>query len=456
MLLAQLLKPEILEMLEAREWNELRAFLTAQPAPEIAELLGDLARRDRVVVFRLLPRVLADEVFALLDADLQNELLEGLASDEIRALLSGLSPDDRTALFEELPAGVTQRLLALLPDSQRRETLTLLSYPENSVGRLMTTAYVTVRPEWTCAEALEHIRLHGRDSETIAMLYVTDDRGRLTAAVSLRRLILAPPETRVAECMEDHPERALRSLQDREEAVRVFRKFDCYALPVTDADGSLLGIVTIDDILDVAEEETTEDFHKLAKVRPIETSLRRASFVELYGKRIGWLVGLVFMNVFSGAAMSPFENLISRMAVLITFMPLLIDSSGNAGSQTATLVIRALALGEIRARDAGRLLAREALVGLCLGVLMGAAVFLLGWARAGAAVGLVTALTMIATVLVGCLIGLLLPVGIRALGLDPAAAGAPLITSLADISGILIYFSIATLVLHHWAAGGAP
>jgi len=455
-LLAHLLKPEILEMIEAGEWNELRSFLMAQPAPEIAELIGDLKRRDRILVFRLLPRALADEVFSLLDPDLQNQLIESLAGEEVRALLAGLSPDDRTALFEELPAGVTQRLLALLPDAQRRETLTLLSYPENSVGRLMTTAYVTVRPEWTAAQAIEHLRLRGRDSETMATLYATDDRGRLTACVSLRRLLLAEPETPVAQLMEQRPDQALRSLQDREEAVRVFSRLDAYALPVTDAEGVLLGIVTIDDILDVAEKETTEDFHKLAKVRPIEGSLRRATTWGLYQKRIGWLVGLVFVNVFSGAAMAPFEALIQRMAVLITFMPLIIGSGGNAGSQSATLVIRALALGEIRPRDAWRLLARELRVGLCLGLAMGLAVFFLGWARGGATVGLVTALAMLAAVSLGCLIGLLLPVGIRALGFDPAAAGAPLITSLADIAGILVYFSIATGILRWLHGGGAP
>jgi magnesium transporter len=454
MLLKHLLKPEILELIEAREWNELRAFLMTQPAPEIAELLGDLGRRDRVVVFRLLPRALAGEAFALLDPDLQNELLEGLASEEVRELLSDLSPDDRTALFEELPASVTQRLLVLLPDSQRRETLTLLSYPENSVGRLMTTAYVTVRPEWTAAEAIEHLRRHGRDSETLWVLYVTDEHGRLTASVSLRRLILAPSETKVADLMEHRPEMVLRSLQDREEALRVFRHFDVYALPVTDEDGVLLGIVTIDDILDVADEETTEDFHKLAKVVPIEGRLRRASFSELFRKRVGWLIALVFVNVFSGAAMAPFEGLIHRMALLISFLPLLIGSSGNAGSQTATLVVRALALGEIRPRGAWRLLAREAVVGLGLGLAMGAAVFLLGCARGGVAIGVIAGLTMVAVVALGCLIGLVLPLGLYALGFDPAAAGVPLITSLADISGILVYFSTATVLLDRLPGGG--
>lgn len=443
MLLAHLLKPEILEMIEAGEWNELRSFLMAQPAPEVAELLAELGRRERLLVFRLLPRRLADEVFALLDPDLQNQLLDSLAGDEIRALLSGLSPDDRTALFEELPAGVTQRLLDLLPDAQRRETLELLSYPKNSVGRLMTTAYVTVRPEWTAAQTLEYIRRRGRDSETLAMLYVTDERGRLVDDVPLRRVILAPPETRIADLMDGRVEAVLHSFQDREVAVHAFKKHDLYALPVTDADGVLLGIVTIDDVLDVAEKETTEDFHKLAKVAPIEGSLRRAGIGELFQKRIGWLMGLVFVNLLSSAALSQYERTIEAAVVLVSFLPLLIGSGGNAGSQTATLIIRAMAVGDVGAKNAWRLLWREVLVSLWIGLGMAAAVFALGWLRGGLPVAAVVASAMLAVVMAGSLIGLLLPIGLHRLGFDPAAAGAPLITSLADIGGILIYFSIA-------------
>ncbi len=451
MLLAHLLKPEILELIEGRDWNELRAFLTAQPAPEIAELLGNLSPRDRIVVFRLLPRRLADDVFALLDPDLQNELLKSLASDEVRVLLAHLSPDDRTALFEELPAGVTQRLLELLPDAQRRETLALLSYPENSVGRLMTTAYLIVRPEWTAAQTLEHIRRCGRGSETLAMLYVTDERGRLVDDVPLRRVILAPPDTRIADLMDGRPAAALHSLQDREEAVRAFKKHGLYALPVTDGEGVLLGIVTMDDVLDVAEEETTEDFHKLAKIAPIEGSLRRAGILQLFRKRIGWLMGLVFVNLLSSAALSGFEETIAAAVVLVSFLPLLIGSGGNAGSQSATLIIRAMAVGDAGAKSVGQMLWREVRVGLWIGLGMAAAVFALGWMRGGPQVGGIVAAAMLAVVIMGNLIGLLLPIGLHRLGFDPAAAGAPLITSLADIGGILIYFSIARAWL---GAGG--
>lgn len=452
MLLSELLKVDIVEMVEAGEWNELRQFLVTQPAPEIAELLGTLDRRTALVVFRLLPRALAAEVFSLLEIDVQNRLIEHLASEDVREVVTRLTPDDRTALFEELPAKVTQRLLDLLPESQRREALTLLSYPEGSVGRLMTTAWVRVRPDWTAAETIEHLRIHGRDSETMAVLYVTDDQGRLSASVPMRRVVLAPPSTRVQELMEASGPR-LRSMQSEEEAVAMFKKYDAFALPVVDDDGVLLGIVTSDDILNVAQAATTEDFHKIAKISPIEGSLRRVRLWHLYRSRIGWLLTLIGVNTFSAAALAHFqpdferEDLKAVLVVLVSFLPLLIGSGGNAGSQTATLAIRSMALGEIRRGMIPRLIGREVLVSLLIGLIMAAGVFLLGLTRGTARMAEVVAVSMAAVVLFGSCVGLLLPLGLRRLGFDPAAAGAPLITSLADIGGIVIYFSIARAVL---------
>ena len=447
MILSHLLKLEILELLEAGRLNEVREFLNDQPAPEIAELIVAVEGKDRALLFRLLPRQLADEVFSLLDAATQNLLLDDMAQEEIRRVLSALSPDDRTALFQELPARVTQRLLALLPDGDRKQALTLLSYPEGSVGRLMTDRYITVQPEWTAEQALEHIRRHGPDSETLAMVYITDDKGRLVDDLRLRKLILADPSTRVADLL-DGQFVALSSLQDREAAVQVFRKYDLYALPVTDADGVLLGIVTADDILDVAEKETTEDFHKIATVRPLQTSLRDASLWLLYRKRIGWLLALVFVNIFSGAGIAIFEETIAAVVALVFFLPLLIGSSGNAGAQTATLIVRAMATGEIGRDDWGWLFTRELGVSGAIGLVMAVTVFLIGWVMGSLQVGIVVAVSMLVVVVVGSLIGTVLPMVLNKLKMDPATASAPLITSLADILGVLIYFSIARAVLN--------
>ncbi len=446
MLLRHLLLPEIQDLIEAGRLNDVREFLAKQPGPEIAELLTALDDKERVLLFRLLPRQLADEVFSLLDPAFQNLLLENMAQEEVRQVLSGLTPDDRTALFEELPARVTQGLLGLLNDKDRKQALTLLSYPEGSVGRLMTDRYVKVEPEWTIAQAMEHLRKAGLDSETIAMLYITDARGRLTDDLRLRKLIIADPALRVADLLDGHYA-CLHSLQPREEAVQTFKKYDLYALPVVDADGILLGIVTIDDILDVAEAEATEDFHKLATVRPLQVNFKDATLALLFRKRIGWLLGLVLVNIFTGMGIKIFEDTIVAVAALVALMPLLIGSGGNAGAQAATLVVRAIATGEIGSEDWWKLVLREIGVSVAIGLAMSAAAFFLGLALGNLHVALVVALSMTTVVVAGSLLGTVLPMVLNRLQLDPATASVPLITSMADIFGVLIYFSIANAVL---------
>lgn len=446
MILSHLLRPEILELIEAGQLNELREFLANQPAPEIAELIVAVEDRDRLLLFRLLPRQLADEVFSLLDADAQNLLLANMAQEDIRSVLSSLTPDDRTALFEELPAQVTQRLLGLLTPTDRQKALQLLSYPEDSVGRLMTDRYVTVKPEWTVAEALQYIRERGTDSETLAMLYITDEKGRLVDDVRLRKLILADPATRVGDLL-DSTFVALTSRQDREEAVKMFKKYDLYAMPVIDAGGVLLGIVTVDDILDVAEQESTEDFHKLGTVRPLEMSLREASVGLLFRKRIGWLLALVVVSIFSGAGIAFFEHIIVSVVALVFFLPLLIGSSGNAGAQASTLIVRAMATGEIGRGDWRWLFGRELLVSSFIGIAMSFATFFLGWVMGGLKVAIAVSLSMFTVIMAGSLMGTVLPMMLSKAKLDPATASAPLITSLADILGVVIYFSIARVVL---------
>ena len=446
MILRHLLLPEILELLHAGRLNELHTFIAQQPAPEIADLLTAIAHQDRVLLFRVLPRQLAGDVFSLLEPPFQNRLLEELAHEEIRQVLAGLSPDDRTALFEELPAQVTQGLLGHLSEKDRKQTLALLSYPEDSVGRLMTDRYVKVRPEWSVSQALEHLRKTGIDSETMTMIYITNDKGRLTDDLRLRKLLLADPSVRVSDLLDGHFV-CLRSLQDREEAVQVFRKYDLYALPVVDADGILLGIVTVDDILDVAEEEVTEDFHKLATVQPLQVSLKQATVNLLFRKRIGWLLTLIVVNIFTGMGIRVFEGTIMKLAALVALLPLLLGSGGNAGAQTATMVVRAIATGEIGRGDWWRLFLREVGVSLSIGLIMAVAAFVLGWLLGSVQVGIIVAISMVSIVAVGSVTGVLLPMALNRLHFDPATASVPLITSVADILGVLIYFSIATLVL---------
>lgn len=438
---------DVKNIIAARDWQTLRTTIQEWPEAEIADLLLELEPMDRAVMFRLLSRYKGGIVFSLLDFDQQNELLDQLTRDETRYLLAHLSPDDRTQLFEELPGEVTQKLLNLLSPEDLAETRRLLGYPDESVGRLMTPDYVAVRPDWTIQRALEHARSRGKDSETINVLYVTDKSWKLIDALDLRRFILADPSKTVADIM-DTTFISLSAFDDREIAVHTMQRYDLAVLPVVDSAGVLVGIVTFDDVMDVAQEETTEDFHKTAAVAPIRGSYRNAAFTDLYRKRIGWLVILVFMNIFSGAAIASFEATIEAAVALVFFLPLLIDSSGNAGSQAATLMVRALAMGDVKLGDWTRLLGKELLVATALGITMGAAVSMIGVIRGGPEVGIAVTLTMVTVVIVGSVIGTLLPFLLSRLNMDPAAARAPLITSLSDISGVIIYFSIATWILN--------
>ncbi|HWQ54028.1 MAG TPA: magnesium transporter [Bryobacteraceae bacterium] len=437
----------IRKLIESRQWPDLRDSLSSRPAPELAEMLPTLEKPERVLVFRLLPRALGTEVFSYLGADDQDALLRDLTDEETRSLLAGLTPDDRTHLLAELPARITRRLVNLLSPADLREARSLLGYPEESTGRLMTPDYVAVRPHWSIRRALDHVRVFGKDSETINRIYVTDDAGRLLDDIELRRVILADPDA-ITETLMNRNFVSVSAFADREEAVKLIRKYDLVALPVVDSAGVLLGIVTVDDILDVEQAEVTEDFHKVGSVEPIRTSLRETGLRVLYRSRIAWLLVLVLVNVFSGASIAFYQETISETVALVFFLPLLIASSGNAGAQSATLMVRAMATGDARIEDWLKLLVKELAVASAMGVTMAMAVSLLGFWRAGPEVAAVVALTMILVVIVGSLVGMSLPFLLSRFGFDPATASAPLVTSIADISGVLIYLSIATWYLH--------
>jgi magnesium transporter len=447
-MLKDLVKPEVLQLIEQRDWLALRDALAAEPAPELADLLLHLRKPDRVLLFRALHRPQAADVFAQLELRRQNELLHDLSDDETRHLLSEMHADDRTQLLGELPGQATQQLLNLLTPDALKESRWLLGYPEDSVGRHMTPEYVAVRPEETIEQALAHIRSHGRDKETIDVVYVVDEQWRLLDDIELRRFILADPTGTVADIM-DHSVASVAATADREDALEVIRRYDAVAVPVVDSDGVLIGIVTVDDMFDVAEAEATEDFHRVGSVGPLRTRLRDASIAFLYSKRVGWLLALVFMNIFSGAGIAAFGDTIAAVVSLVYFLPLLIDSGGNAGSQSATLMVRALATGDVKMADWLRLLGRELSVALLLGLTMAVGVAAIAYFRAPEVLIVVPA-TMVLIVTVGSLIGMSLPFVLTRLGLDPATASAPLITSLADISGVLIYFSIASWYFGLW------
>lgn len=452
------MKPEIERMIHAHEWKALARAVAEWQPPEIADLMEELQKEDRILLYRALPRRLAAEVFSHIDSEHQDSLIRELADEDARHLLANLSPDDRTALLEELPAKITQRLFRLLNPEDLREARQLLGYPEESIGRLMTPDYISVRPEMTCAEALEHIRKTGRDSEIFNIVYVCDENEKLIDVVRLRRIILASPETRVSDML-NHRFVSLSAFDDRERAVEMIQRYDVNALPVVDSDGVLLGIVTVDDILDVAEEEATEDIQKGAAVAPLEMPYSVASPAFLFRKRIGWLVILIFVNLISAAVIASYEDYLLEFIILAFFMPLLIASGGNTGAQSATLMVRALATGDLKLNRWWRALIKELLTGVLLGVVMGGLTYLLGFYRyssmdgtmAANAIGMIVGLSMMAIVIVANLFGVILPFALTRFKMDPAVASSPLITSLMDAIGLLIYFSIAAAILGNLA-----
>ena len=363
-------------------------------------------------------------------------------ASKVADLLNDMEPDDRTAFLGELPGEVAQRLMQLLTPDNREIATRLLGYPEDSIGRLMTPEYVAVKPHFTVEETLAHIRKYGHDSETLNVIYVVDDNWQLIDDIRIREIILASPEQRISDLI-DYKFTSLNAFDDQETAVSAFKMYDRVVLPVLDTAGTLLGIVTIDDVFEIAEEEETEDFHKFGALQDAIVSPLQASVSFLYKKRMFWLTALVFVNVFSGAIIQNFENVLERTLSLVFFLPLLIDSGGNAGSQSATLMIRALAMGDVEIRDWTKLLGKELLVSLLLGLTMALGVSFVSALRAPE-IMLVLAVTMTLIVIVGSLIGMLLPFIFTRLKIDPATASAPLITSLADILGVLIYFTVAS------------
>jgi magnesium transporter len=450
-----LLQPEITELIENKKFALLKEVFGEWQSADLAELISDLPENQQLIIFRLLPKPLLSETFEHLDIPTQKKLLTGMGKSDIARILNEMSPDDRTQLLEELPSGLVKQMLGLLSTEEMKIAQTLLGYPENSVGRLMTPDYISVMENMTVNQVLSYIRRHGRDSETMNMVYVVDAKGKLIDDINIRQILLSPPKRRVASIM-DYSFVSLTTTDDQEAAVLSFRKYGLYALPVLDAEGILIGIVTIDDVLQVAEEEMTEDMHKMGGMEALEDPYLNVPLLRLARKRATWLVALFIGEMMTATAMGYFEEEIARAVVLALFVPLIISSGGNSGSQASTLVIRAMAIGEIRLRDWWRVFIRETGSGLILGLVLASIGFLriAIWQQVfhlyGAHwiyVGVVVALTLIGVVLWGTLMGSMLPFILKGLGVDPATSSAPFVATLVDVSGILIYFNVAYFIL---------
>lgn len=430
-----------------RDWDALQDILDTMADPDVAILLPTLDRQDWPVLLNLLPPERAASVYAYLTSEQQTALLEDLSDDEKAQIIEELSYDDATALLDELPDEHAELLMDMLPSEAQQVLHSLLAYPEDSAGRLMTPDFVDLNPHWTMREALAHVRRYAEDRETINTLFITDDGNKLMGWMRLQDLLLARPDTRVIQHVNSDVV-SITAEADQEEAARVIRHYDLEVLPVIDPKGILLGIITVDDVMDVVEEETTEDFHKLGAVSVLNLSLTEATAALLYRKRIGWLIILVMVNIFSGAAIALFETAIEQVVALVFFLPLVIACGGNAGAQASTLMVRALATGDVHLQDCFRLWGKELLVALGLGITMGLAVWGASVWLGGPEVGMAVAIAMVLVVVTGSMIGMLLPFLLTRFNLDPATSSVPLITSIVDIAGILMYFSVASVILH--------
>jgi magnesium transporter len=446
---------DLVALIHRGNFQELQEELLKWRPSEVAAALSELGPEDQVLAFRILPRPRAAAVFEYLRPEDQRRLLKAMGQDDVTEILNHVSPDDRTLFLSELPANVTKSLLALLTTEEREEAVTLLGYAPGTVGRLMTPHYIAVREEWTVKQVLDYVREHGPKSETLNVVYVVDDAGVLIDDIRIRDFLVVPLTDHVSDLM-DRRFVTLRATDRQQSAVAVFRREDRSALPVTDTAGVLIGIVTVDDVLDVAEEAATREFQLFGGSEALDAPYLQISRFGMVRKRAGWLIVLFLGEMLTATAMGFFEKEIARAVVLALFVPLIISSGGNSGSQASTLVIRALAVGELALADLWKVIRREVFSGFALGCILGAIGFMriTIWSRFTNLYGthwllvaLTVAFSLIGVVLWGSLVGSMLPFVLRRLGFDPATSSAPFVATLVDVTGLIIYFSVGMVVL---------
>jgi magnesium transporter len=456
----EFLKQQLEVIIESDDKKQLHEFLDQQNISDVAELIDEMPEYDSTIIAAMSVHR-AVSVFKILDLNLQKDVIQTLPPNVTASLLNELPPDDRTDFLEELPSNVVRELIKLLNNEERKITLSLLGYPENSVGRLMTPDYVYVYETSTVQQVLDTVRRIGKNSETIDVIYVINEKGELLDDIRIREFILASPDKKVRELMDDRVI-SLNAYQDQEEAAEVFKMNNRVALPVVSNTNKLLGIVTIDDILWVASEEFSEDIQKIGATSPLNAPYLDIAFPRLIKKRVGWLLALFISEMLTTTAMAYFGDEIAKATLLSYFVPLVMSSGGNSGSQASTLIIQAMAVGEVTLTDWWRVMRREVFSGLVLGMILGAVGFLRifvwhilmihgvieniyhgYWILIGFTVGV----ALIGIVLWGTLAGSMLPIVLKKLGADPAASSAPFVATLVDVTGIVIYFTVAYLFL---------
>ncbi len=439
---------EVRELLNGKQYTKLRQSLAELNDADIATLMEELQEEELLKCFRILPKDLAADVFSYLDVENQQLIITSLSEREAASIIDNLMADDATDLLEEMPANIVKRLLANANPETRRDINHLLRYPEDSAGSIMTVEYVDLKENLTVDQAIERIRKVGVDSETINICYVLDAQRRLLGTVALRYLLLSQGDEVIGDIMHENVI-SLNTMMDQEEVARQFQKYDFTSMPVVDNENRLVGIITVDDVVDIMQEETTEDMEKMAAIVPSDKPYMRTSVWETYQKRIPWLLLLMVSATFTGAIITTFEDALSVYASLIAFIPMLMDTGGNAGGQASVTVIRGLSLGEITYRDVPLIVWKEVRVAVLCGLSLAAANFakLMLFDRVGFSVALVVCLTLAAAVLLAMLVGCLLPIGAKRLGFDPAVMASPFITTIVDALSLIVYFQVASLIL---------
>ncbi len=437
------------ELLQTKQYTRLRQYLSEMNDADIAAFMDELDEEEEMLkVFRILPKDLAADVFSYLEVDNQQMIITSMTDKEAAHIINNLMADDAVDLLEEMPANVVKRLLKNATPEVRRDINQLLRYPEDSAGSIMTVEYVDLKESLTVNQAIERIRKVGVDSETINICYVLDAQRKLLGTVALRYLLLSDGDEIIGDIMHENVI-AIQTLTDQEEVARQFKKYDFTAMPVVDNEYKLVGIITVDDIVDIIEEETTEDMEKMAAIVPSDKPYMRTGAWETYKKRIPWLLLLMLLSTFTGAILASFEEALSVYAALLAFIPVLMNTGGNAGGQASVTVIRGLSLGEITYRDVPGIIWKEIRVSLICGLTLAVAAFAkIMWIDGlGLMVASVVSLTLVVTVILAMQVGCLLPVLAKRLGFDPAVMANPFITSIVDALSLVVYFKIAAGIL---------
>lgn len=439
---------DIKKLLDTKQYTRLRQSLSEMNEADVAAALEELEETEQLKVFRILPKDMAADVFSYMDVEVQHFVITSLSERDAGNIIDNLMADDATDMLEEMPANIVKKLLAAASPDTRRDINNLLRYPEASAGSIMTVEFVDLKENLTVGQAIERIRTIGVDSETINICYVLDSRRKLIGTVALRYLLLSQPDEIIGDIMHENVI-SINTMMDQEEVARQFQKYDFTSMPVVDNESRLVGIITVDDIVDIMEQEATEDIEKMAAILPTDKPYMRTGVFETWKKRIPWLLLLMISATFTGRIIANFEDALSVYVVLTAFIPMLMDTGGNAGGQASVTIIRGLSLDEIEFSDIWRVVFKEIRVAFLCGVTLAIANFakLMLLDRVGLQVALVVCLTLVAVVLIAKIVGCTLPMLAKKIGFDPAVMASPFITTIVDAISLLIYFDIATRLL---------